>query len=464
MWRAGQDPALRMTVGNLLVLDRLPDIDELVGRLAAMAYEAPRLGWRLDDPSRSRPRPAWVAEDDFDARNHVRVLSLPPPGDLRQVLDLVSLVETAPFEPVRSPWDVTVIEGLEDGQAALYLRADHVLTDGVGGAALLRLLADRDAPAADADADADVDLGPEGDPPSGSDAPAAAAPIVSERRPGTVTVTVDLTSLARPVANGISAAMRIDPVDTVVRGVQRGVGIVNSVSRQLVVAGGPLSPVAPSGSMATHFSTLSLPGARQVAKRHGASRQVLLVAATAAGLGAYHELRGQPVAELRMATPVLRRSGGSGGANSFVPLRIEVPARFDHPGTQFGIVADRLAYASREPATQLTGVLTSAVNLLPGRALVAAVRSQVAAVDFVTTTLPGRRTLGTVCGARILASHPFGPRAGRLVNVTAFGNGDSLDLGIATDPVAIRDPEVLVECLQQAFARLADDAHQGAGS
>ena len=66
MWRAGQDPALRMTVGNLVILERLPDIDELVARLHALAHEAPRLAWRLDDPSRSRPRPSWVAEVDFD--------------------------------------------------------------------------------------------------------------------------------------------------------------------------------------------------------------------------------------------------------------------------------------------------------------------------------------------------------------------------------------------------------------
>ena len=448
MWRAGQDPALRMTVGNLVILERLPDIDELVARLHTLAHEAPRLAWRLDDPSRSRPRPSWVAEVDFDARNHVRVLSLPPPGSHRQVLDLVSLVETAPFEPVRSPWDITVIEGLADGRATLYLRADHVLTDGVGGVALIKLLLDRVAsePAA----------APREPAPATAEPAPTAAP--TGRRPGTVTVTVDLTSIARPVAAGISAAMRLDPIDTVVRNVQRGVGMVNSVSRQLVVAGGALSPIPLSGSMATHFETLSVPGARQAARRHGGSRNVLLVAAVAAGLGAYHERQGRPVAELRLAAPILRRQGRSRGGNSFIPLRIEVPARVDHVGTQFGIVADRLAYAGREPAAQLTGMLTSAVNLLPGRALLPAVRAQVAAVDFITTTLPGQRVHGSICGAKVQSSHPFGPRAGRLVNITAFGNADRLDLGIATDPIAISEPDVLVECLEAAFARLIDHA------
>ena len=44
-----------------------------------------------------------------------------------------------PFDPERSPWDVTLIEGLEDGRAALYVRAHHTLTDGVLGLRLQHL-------------------------------------------------------------------------------------------------------------------------------------------------------------------------------------------------------------------------------------------------------------------------------------------------------------------------------------
>ena len=61
---------------------------------------------------------------------------------MRQLLDLMALLESIPFDPDCSPWDVTLIEGLEDGRAALYLRAHHALTDGVGGVRLLGLLLD----------------------------------------------------------------------------------------------------------------------------------------------------------------------------------------------------------------------------------------------------------------------------------------------------------------------------------
>ena len=142
MWRVGHDATLRMTVGTLAVLDRAPDLQALLDRFTAASEQAPRLRWRLDDPSRLRARPAWVDDRPFDPAAHVRRLAVPTPGSLRQVLDLVEMLEHHPFDPERSPWDATLIEGLDGGRVALYLRADHVLTDGMGGMSLIDLLFD----------------------------------------------------------------------------------------------------------------------------------------------------------------------------------------------------------------------------------------------------------------------------------------------------------------------------------
>ena len=40
MWRVGQDPGLRMTVGNLLLLEQAPDPSELIERLGAASETA----------------------------------------------------------------------------------------------------------------------------------------------------------------------------------------------------------------------------------------------------------------------------------------------------------------------------------------------------------------------------------------------------------------------------------------
>ena len=142
MWRVGQDATLRMTVGVLVVVDHPPTLDALAERLAVAADQAPRLRRRPEDGAALRSRPAWVDDDDPAPDHHLRSLSVAEPGSMRQVLDLVGLLESIPFDPGWSPWDVTLIEGLEGGQAAVYLRAHHVLTDGIGGIRLLGLLLD----------------------------------------------------------------------------------------------------------------------------------------------------------------------------------------------------------------------------------------------------------------------------------------------------------------------------------
>jgi hypothetical protein len=38
------------------------------------------------------------------------------------------------------------------------------------------------------------------------------------------------------------------------------------------------------------------------------------------------------------------------------------------------------------------------------------------------------------------------------LNVSGFGNEDRLDVGLVIDPIAISDPEGLVDCVKAAFA------------
>lgn len=468
MWRAGHDPTLRMTIGNLILLDGPPEREALIDRLHEAALRVPRLSWRVDDPQRGRSRPVWAATADFDAGDHVRTMGLPLPGTRQQLLDLLELVEAAPFDPDRSPWDVTLVEGLEGGKAALYLRAHHVLSDGMGGVSLTALLFDEAtrirgevatiaSPLAGTAESADVEPpetdGEEIGPEDTATADVSEVGVASaDRRPGRVTLTVDLASAARPVAAGVSAAMRLDPLDAAVRNLQRGLDVANSLSRQVIVTGGRLSPLPSGRSANSRFEVVSVPGCRAAARQLGGSRNDLLVAAAAIGLGRYHERLGLACPELRLATPAsLHRDGGAGG-NWFAPTRLEVPTAGEHPGPRFGVIQERLARARREPAVPLAGTLASAVNRLPERLLLPALQAQANSVDFVATAIPGVRGARHICGATVEQSYPFGPRLGRLVNLTGFGNDDRLDIGIALDPVAIIDPEMFLECLLGAFA------------
>jgi hypothetical protein len=132
-----------------------------------------------------------------------------------------------------------------------------------------------------------------------------------------------------------------------------------------------------------------------------------------------------------------------------------VPTGGDHPGPQFGVVAERLARARREPAVRLTGPIAAAVTWLPSRLLLPALHAQARSVDFVATSFSGLRGPRTIGGALVEDSYPFGPRLGCLMNVTGFGVGDRLDVGVTLDPAAMSEPDVFLECLAAAFEAFA---------
>ncbi len=97
------------------MLDRSPGRDALSARLETAVTQAPRLAAH---PERTGPGPArtvWVDDDDSSVDDHLRAMALAEPGSTRQLLDLIALLESVPFDPERSPWDVTLIEGLERG-------------------------------------------------------------------------------------------------------------------------------------------------------------------------------------------------------------------------------------------------------------------------------------------------------------------------------------------------------------
>ena len=167
-----------------------------------------------------------------------------------------------------------------------------------------------------------------------------------------------------------------------------------------------------------------------------------------------------PGAIARLGTGRLRHSSEVGG-NWFAPIRIEVPTAAGHPGPQFGVVAERLARARSEPALSLTSALAATISRLPIRLLIPALHAQADTVDFAATTLPGSRSQRHLCGTAIEQSYPFGPRLGCPLNISAFGNEDRLDIGIAVDSATVPDPELLVECLNTAFASFVPAVQSG---
>ncbi len=83
------------------------------------------------------PVQSWVEDDRLDFHYHVRRSALPSPGDERELGILVSRLHGTPLDLHRPPWEAHLIEGLEGGRFAIYVKVHHSLVDGFTGTRLL---------------------------------------------------------------------------------------------------------------------------------------------------------------------------------------------------------------------------------------------------------------------------------------------------------------------------------------
>lgn len=79
----------------------------------------------------------WEDDPHFDLAHHFVHLSLPRPGRVRELLAMVSRVHSAHLDRAYPLWRVYLIEGLEDGRIAAYMKIHHSVVDGVSGIGLL---------------------------------------------------------------------------------------------------------------------------------------------------------------------------------------------------------------------------------------------------------------------------------------------------------------------------------------
>jgi diacylglycerol O-acyltransferase len=74
---------------------------------------------------------AWAFDDDVDLDYHLRRSALPAPGRVRDLLELTSRLHGTLLDRHRPLWETHLVEGLNDGRFAVYVKFHHALIDGV---------------------------------------------------------------------------------------------------------------------------------------------------------------------------------------------------------------------------------------------------------------------------------------------------------------------------------------------
>nr|WP_249419658.1 wax ester/triacylglycerol synthase family O-acyltransferase [Rhabdothermincola salaria] len=430
LWDIEDDPVLRSTIVAVALLDRPPDWERLRDRLDRVSCRIPRLRERVVDPPLGLGPPRWVVDDDFDLIYHLRRVRCPAPGDIRAVLDLAQPAAMAAFDRSRPLWEFTVVEDLADGRAALIQKLHHSVTDGVGGVELALLL---------------LDDGPDAMPPPDRPAP----------RPRSASSLAELSLYAagERLAALVGAARALPAF---ARDTLPHLGeVAPSLGRLVRPVSQPASPLMRGRSLARRLHVMEVPLDELRAAGHavGGTANDAYLAAVIGGLARYHVHHAVALDELRVTMPInARRAGDDMVGNRFTPARFSVPADIDDPAERIRRLGELARRWRNEPANAFTDAVAAALDALPRPVTTAVMGSMLRNIDLVCSNVPGLPGRAWLAGAEVQRQFAFAPPGGSALSVTLMSHIGIACVGIATDGVAVPDPDRLQQALVEEFA------------
>ena len=442
MWRLEKDPYLASTFANITILDRAPNMDLLYARMERTALLFPRLRRRVMPAPGNFGNPSWVDDPSFDIRYHVRRISLAEPGDLRQLLDLVTLLVADPFDRSRPLWHFVVVDGLSGGRSALVQKLHHTVTDGQGGVELSMHYLDMQR---------DPGPLPALDPAIANAAHNLSEPDATEALRGAMTDSLRLPlSVLRQVRDVLADPSLIGTIGSSTSATIKG------LIAQLNEADASRSPLWTTRSLRRRMETtrVSYHDMRGAAKELGGTLNTAFVTATAHASGKYHRQLGAPVESLRASMAISTRTESS-GTNAFTLARMLVPTSEMPLPERFSAINEILAAAREGSASGSLEAIATVSTMVPTSIITRLARAQAETVDFATSNVRGAGVPLYVAGAKLLENYPVGPLGGVAFNVTLMSYMGSLDVGINIDEAAVESPALLRDSLVESFQEMA---------
>jgi WS/DGAT/MGAT family acyltransferase len=427
VWSIERDPRLRSTIVIVVLLERSPDWDQVVSRFELLTRSVRRFRQKVATSPYPLP-PRWTDDADFDLSFHVRRMSGHGSRALDSVLETARIAAMADFDRARPLWEATLIEGMDDGGAALLLKLHHALTDGIGAVQMAAILFDRNH------ASRQLVKLPSLPRTAGSDG------IDFVRRLALDGVRA-LTGSVKVMIDGVRA-----PLDTTAH----AVATMYSIYRTVRPITHPGSPIMTERSVIRRLAVteVSLDRLRRAGSVAGGSLNDAFIAAVASGLSRYHGKRGAAARDFVVCMPISVRSAGDPlGGNRATLMRFEVSATDLGPAERIRLIHDLTRAARGEKSLAHTQLIAGALNAMPLDYVSTTLRH----VDFVASDVPGFVERLYFCGAPVTMPFAFSPTIGAAFNVTLLSYIDTCAVGINVDPAAIPDLDVFYDCLAAGF-------------
>ncbi len=434
-WEMEQDASLRSTIVTIVLLDRSPDWDIVLDRFDRIARQIPMFRQRVVATLPPAP-PRWEYDPDFDLHYHVRRVNAPQPGTFETVLEMARHAEMAEFDRARPMWEITVVEELADGGAAVVCKLHHSMMDGIGGVQIAMLLFDV--------TEEPRDLGPLPPEPPG-ERPGRFDGVWHSLRYDAALV----GKVARTTAwSAPAAALKAVPHPR--RSVGSLLGTAASVYRAVRPINETGSPLMTDRRLIRRLGVheVPMPALREAAHLAGGTLNDAFVAGVTGGLRRYHAHHGVEIGDLHVTMPIsLRDAEDAIGGNRLTLMRFDLPVGEEDPAARIVKIHHRIREMRAERSLPHTQMIAGGLNLLPRWYIAAILRH----VDFLASNVPGIPVPVYLGGAAVRMQYPFGPTIGAAVNVTLMTYVDTCALGVNVDTGAIPDVDVFLACLIAGF-------------
>jgi diacylglycerol O-acyltransferase / wax synthase len=389
--------------------------------------------------------PVWVEDDDVDLDYHVRRVTLPRPGTLRQLEQYVGRLHSTLMDRSRPLWEFYVIDGLQGGRVAMYTKVHHAGIDGQAGSAFAQAI---------------MSLEPHPEP--------IKAPRHKARRNNRYQLGVaELAGAA--ISNTLQQYVKlVKTFPDMARAVQslivpqpRSEGTSLWQQPKNLNLLGPRTPlnVAITNQRAYAVRSIPLAEVKQAGKKLGVSLNDVVMGLCAGALRRYLADHGKlPKKPMTAAIPVSMRAPGDTSSNNQVSMTVMTLA------TDVADPIERIERIreSSTAAKNLMGSIKAAIPtdypsfgapwLMSGLASMYD-RSRLAdrlppVANVVISNVPGAQAALYFADAKLLTYYPVSiPSHGMALNMTVQSYNGSLDFGLIACRRAVPDVDVIADYL-----------------
>ena len=406
----------------------------------------PIFGMKLAKAAFELDHPGWVDAGALDFDYHIQSATLPKPGTRKQLEDKVAELHSERLDRSRPLWQFTIIEGLENRQAALYSKVHHAAVDGGAGMVITQALYDL--------SETPREVKP------AEQKPEVRIPTTPER--AILTVNDIMSNLVRQQLTLMENLPKMmSQLSDMIAPVLTG-----KVGLPQVFA--PKTPFNTTVEARRSYAarSISLIDAKMIAKARGAKLNDVVMAITAGAVRKYlMEKQQLPDAALVAFVPISMREVGNTDINNQVfGMNVPLATNYGDPLKRLEKIKQESGASKTMAATVKDGALSDftiigAPTLLPGlmqlygSTRLADMIPQV--VNMCISNNAGPPFPLYCAGAKVTALYPVSIAThGVALNVTVQSYLDHLDFGLTCDYKAVPDVDHLAGLLIDSFEEL----------